>query len=611
MTREHDLTGNDYISIASISADGGLDGIGVLHGELAGLVEWCGPEGTPLLRPTVSIDDERVDISAARWRRLDRWIPSFTATAADGSTVTGTICAPGGYPSARGFLVRLEVEARGREPRRVRVELAVHRAPTRLWIASPRPMPGRDHIAVDPDVQMLVLSTDDGRGPALAIAASRPADMTVSPSGNDGPGEARVSVTFELRHGQRDGIAFLVGAGRERDGAVAAARALRRTGADRWLRQARLELSHTLRSAEDHRWAELLNRNLLFNRYFAVGRGIDDDRLYLVRSRSSRCPEPAIFNDREALLWTVPALIVADPAVAREAIMRVLETFSERSGEHRRYLDGGSYDGGFLLEQFLLYPWIVDHYVERTGDATLLEEPLVQQIVLETDTGAYMRLHPEHLLGSTDLLPSGEPADYPFATMPNVLLHAFAAALARLPWSAPDQPRLGGAASDIAATVWQHCTSTVNGEPLLASSVDLEGRSAVYDDPALSFAMLPFFGFCTPDEPVWLSTMEFLRSERYPLWRDGTVPGLAGRSDNALARLSALCADLLGPAPRDALDRLLRLRLPAGLAAGAYDPADGSTTQPHDAALAGFLAWTLVRAAEPPRPPNKPRRGRR
>jgi hypothetical protein len=49
----------------------------------------------------------------------------------------------------------------------------------------------------------------------------------------------------------------------------------------------------------------------------------------------------------------------------------------------------------------------------------------------------------------------------------------------------------------------------------------------------------------------------------------------------------------------DALDRLLRIRLPAGVAAGEYDADGDQVGEPHHAALAGFVAWTLVRAAEP------------
>jgi hypothetical protein len=413
---------------------------------------------------------------------------------------------------------------------------------------------------------------------------------------------ARITQSVVVRSNSRAGVVFNAGVGRERDGALAAAAALRRSGPDHWLRQARLELSHTLRSAQDHRWAEPLNRNLLFNRYYALGRAIDDDRLYLVRSRSTLCPAPAVLNEREALLWTLPALLIADPGIAREAMFRLFEIASERSGEHLRYIDGGSYDATFVLDQFMLYAWAIDYYAEFTGDKSVLDDPLVRQVLIETDGGAYLRLHSQHLLAGTELLPSGDVADYPYATMANALLWVFCDRLPRLfapPVDDEPPPRFQGAAPEVAAAIWQKCVSDVDGHPILASSSSLEGEAAVYDDPVLSLAMLPFFGFCSQDDPVWNATMDFIRSTRYPLWRTGRIPGLAGRSGSKRPRLAALCADMLTTRAPDALDRLLRIRLPAGVAAGEYDADGDQVGEPHHAALAGFVAWTLVRAAEP------------
>src|SRR5690606_20663680 len=104
----------------------------------------------------------------------------------------------------------------------------------------------------------------------------------------------------------------------------------------------------------------------------------------------------------------------------------------------------------------------------------------------------YMRLHPQHLLAVTELLPSGDVADFPFATMANALLWRFSDSLSRLlPQNGDDPaPRFQDAANEIAAAIWQHCVSDIDGVPVLASSSNLEGEAAVYDDPALSLALL-------------------------------------------------------------------------------------------------------------------------
>jgi len=612
MRGDFDLTGNDYVSIPFIGLDGAMDGINVLHAGAAGLIEWSGSETVPLLRLEIRVDDVVIDLQAARWRRLDRWIPTFTATLDDGSELSGAICAPTGYPPARGFLIRVELDNRGRRARQLHARLHVHWSETRLRIATARRYGAHNHVLhVD---GAIALATADGAGPALAIDGSSDLEIGLQDAAlaNGTPHVGSVGMTTSAGAGRRTSLSFFVGAGREADGARAAASTLRRAGADHWLRHARLELSHVLRAAQDHRWGELLNRNLLFNRYYACGRSIDDDRLHLLRSRSPFCPAPALFNEREALLWTLPALVLADAGVAREALFRVMELHSERSGEHTRYLDGGAFDPAFTLAQFMLYAWAIEHYRTAAADDSVLDEPLVQQVIAETDSAAFMRLHPEHMLAASEVLPSGDAADYPYATLPNAMLHWFSQGADRLlpPLENGERARFDGAASEIAAAIWQFCVTDVGGEMVFVSSANLEGEAAVYDDPLMSLALLPFFEFCSVDDPVWRGTMEFLRSPRYPLWRDGAVPGLATRSDPAHARLAALCSDLLGPYAREALDRLLDIALPQGVAAAAWDPQTGAATMPHDAALAGFLAWTLVRSAEPQQQDNRRRRRR-
>src|SRR5688500_11108384 len=113
-----DLTGNDYVSITHIGADCAIDGVNVLHAGAAGLIEWSGNAESPLLRPLLTVDGVAIDLAAAQWRRLDRWIPAFTLNAQD-VAFTGTVCAPAGYPAGRGFLVRIEAENRGRAPRQL------------------------------------------------------------------------------------------------------------------------------------------------------------------------------------------------------------------------------------------------------------------------------------------------------------------------------------------------------------------------------------------------------------------------------------------------------------------------------------------------------------
>src|SRR5687768_13491733 len=262
-----ELTGNDYVSIPFITRACAMDGINVLHGDLGGLVEWTGAGiAAPLFRPELLIDGTPVSLHDASWRRLNRWIPAFQLALPDGITLRGTICAPGGYPAARGALLRFELENRGRSNRQIALRLHITWHATNLWIASARRLHGENRLLFDG--ACACLEARNGSGPALALTATHPLTLTAEsgssalPAGaaleaaNGSTLQAIVEQRFALQSDRRTAACFFIGAGRERDGACAAALALRRAGPDHWLRQGRLELSHMLRAGEDPQRSE-------------------------------------------------------------------------------------------------------------------------------------------------------------------------------------------------------------------------------------------------------------------------------------------------------------------------------------------------------------------
>jgi hypothetical protein len=308
-------------------------------------------------------------------------------------------------------------------------------------------------------------------------------------------------------------------------------------------------------------------------------------------------PRAATFNERDALLWCLPAIMLADPQLARELLLRCFEQYSHRPGEALRYIDGAVLEPGFALDQWCAYPIALERYVLATGDATVLEEPLVQEVLRELDTSMFVRLHPEVFLASTELLPSRVPADQPYVTYDNALLHALLQALGRAaPADSADQKRFASAADEVAAAVWRRCVADVDGLPVLAWSTDLSESASIYDDPAGSLQLLPSYGFCEETEPLWRNTVDFLRSTSYRLWLgDHPFPGLATRDAPTVAHSAALCSDLIGTRTTETLEVIRRLPLAAGLIAGTYDPATGESVSGHyDAALSGFLAWSLA-----------------
>lgn len=612
-----ELTGNHYICLPIIEgADAAIPSVTALHSALAGVIAWA---GDPLLGVRVAIDGVDQPLQELRWERLDRWIPRARARLRDECELTLTLCAPAGYdPLIRGAFIDIELRSTSARDRPVEVSLEVHWRSTQLHVRTGRPLPGIARVAASPHSPGLALEVGSVPfGAALGIAAGDSKALqlagdeggTIAPLGGaaehaatDGQAlVARVVQMDVLRAKRSSRVTYYLGLGRDRDSALANTDHLRRLGPEGMLRRGRFALSQLVRRGDDPGSSELLNRNLLFNHFFAVGRGLDDDRLHAVTSRSPLHGTTAVYNERDALLWTLPALTLNDPLLARELLVRAFEVFSGAPAQPGRYIDGGILAPGFVLDQLLAYPLALARYAREAEDESILDEPIVQDVLREIDAALYNRLHRDVLLAETELLDPDEPADFPYPTVGNVLLWSYCTLLPRIWRALEGEPPASfeGAAEEVAAAIWQRCTVDVDGAPVLVSSTNLQGDAAVYDDPAASLALLPQLGFCDVEDPIWRNTMELLRSQAYPLWHDrAPFPGLASRAAPGTAMLAGLCAELLGKGRERALRTLRTLPLPDGVACEQYDPQTGECTRgTHAAALAGFMAWALDRGA--------------
>lgn len=620
MSELWEITGNHSLAAPWIArSDGSIHGLNVVHRAIGGLVSWTGertasPDGRPLLSVRAGRAGELAQLGELRWERIDRWIPRWHARIDDRLTATCTVCMPGGAePLLRGGVVTIEVQNHGRDDAELDIGLLGAWQYTLLTVVTTRPLDGHNRLVRGLRDGVALEASHGGMTAAVAVladgdashrAALDPAAMTELESGEERVAMNGELLQFELtraltvRAGRSAVAAFYIGAAPERDGALATARHHAQLGADELLRLARLDLSRLARKIDNAPISALLNRNLLFAYYAGVARAIDDDRLYLVRSRSPSHGACAVFDEREALLWLLPALTAADPFVAREALLRSFEQYSHHPGQRTRYLDGGVIEPGLCLDQLAAYAIALDRYVSDTNDDAVLDEPLLQDVLRELDNVLFNRLDPEHFLVATELLPSGDKADPPFVAYDNVLVWRFAEALPRLwrrrPGDAP--PRFERAGDEIAAALWQRCTVEVDGMRVIGYMSDLHGTVLVYDDPAGSLRLLPYLGFCDAEDPIWTNTMELLHSSQYPLWLgSASYPGFATRARPRTPAFASVCADLLTPRREEAIRLLRRLELDGGVAGESYDPATGRIADgPFSAPLAGFLAWALL-----------------
>ena len=597
----HLPTGNEYVAIPALSArDGSIAGINVLHLGARGLLEYDG-DGEPFLRPVVALgspDGRRVELrDRLVWSRLEHWLPRFELGAAE-LAVTGTVFAPLG---CKGLVYALEVRNQGAAPVEAWVGLEGRWARTLQTVYTSRPVAAAQHafrsrwaggLALEARVGTALLAVAIGASEELDTLAWEPAQGI----------SFRLGKVVRLAPGEGRALAFYVAVNLEADGADAVLVDLRRRGWRELLDQTRGWLRERILDHPDSRLGELLNRNLFFNYFYALGNTIDTEEGVLVTSRSPEYYVSAAFWSRDALLWSFPAVLLADRRRAREVLLAAFGRYARHPGAHSQYLDGTVLYPGFELDQLAAYPLALDRYLRTTRDESVLGEPAVRRGLERIEAALREQKHPEAQLYATFLDPSDDPVRYPCLTYDNALAARACEVLAYVRDAWGDQEKSENwreAARLTRLAIREHCVIEGPLGPMFAWSVDLRGNAEIYDDPPGSLQLLPYYGYCSAADPVYRNTVRWVHSEHNPYYcARGRFRG-------------AGCAHAAQPWPMDAVNRILagdaeegleflrQAEMDGGLACESVDPETGEIrTGAAFATFAGFLAYAIYRSRQ-------------
>ncbi|HEY2164639.1 MAG TPA: hypothetical protein VGH04_11635, partial [Gemmatimonadaceae bacterium] len=419
------VTGNHWIALPCIHpADASIHAVGMLHRaarsaiEFAGGPDFMGGNEPPLARPVLGVDGVRHYLSEVpiAWERALGWIPTFTCTIGD-LLVRGTIFAPYGRDAdVSGAVYALSIENRGVAARTFDVSLEGTAGHRQLRVQTPRPFEDAVRVTHTASGAVLLEGSSLPGLATLAILADSDADVEI-----DGATYGiRRAITIEA--GAREQVAFFVAVGPERDGAESTALVLRRRGWRELLASTRDAIQSLEQASGNEAIDRLINRNLLFAYFYAVGRALDDAQYYLVRSRAPWNGHGVTVRDWDALAWTIPAVQLADAPLARELLLRMCELHGYAPGRGVHYLDGTLFEPGFALEGVAGYPIATDRYIRDTGDDRVVDEPVLADTLYLVADDLDARRDKRIPLYSTEVSPSGVPAPHPFT------LHANAAA---------------------------------------------------------------------------------------------------------------------------------------------------------------------------------------
>jgi hypothetical protein len=555
-------------------ADGSVFAVGFLHRGMRSAVEFAGSnafvdgDGPPLMRLRLVVGGREHSFTDApmAWERALGWLPTFTWSAGD-IVVRGTVFAPYGRDSdVAGAVYALSLENRGKNAVDATFILEGTLGHRQLRVCTEREFEDAHRVRrMDNDV---VLSGSAAAGViAIAIGADEASEVSVVEA--TAP-TYRIARTVRADAGSRAQVAFYLAAGPEQDGARASMAVLRRRGWKDLLRDTRDALQALEQTTGHQALDPLINRNLLFAYFYAVGRALDDAHYYLVRSRAPWNGRGVTVRDWEALTWTLPAVQLCDAALARELLLRICELHGYAPGRGVHYFDGTMFAPGFSLEGAAGYPVAVDRYIRDTNDDQIVEEPVIADTLYLASDDLAARRDRNVPLYSTEVLPGGEPASFAFTLHGNAVA---ANALDVLRRTLDEETARSVEDPDaVRAAVKRHFTTEQAGKQVFAAATDLAGKFAFGDDAVGSAMWLPLY------ETV----------ERHDSTYRRTVKGMSGPPE----QLARECARLLGPDSSAVLQWFRRAALDGGFAAEVVTTEGQAKWNGGDAALSGLLAWT-------------------
>jgi hypothetical protein len=605
-------TGNRFIAIPDVlTQSAGMQGLNFVSMHTRSILELRGTETEPFLRPEIKIGGRSVDMSAAQWVLERYWIPSFSLSER-GIEIRSRLYAP---LSQRGFIWVIEAASRSDEPLTVELGWQSNWTDTAHVLNVSKPVEGlrcgsvstwrhevpfvefragtpQFAVAFAPSEPMMIEITNGAR-----VTGAYQGEVTAA------EGEAlrlSLSLPITLGPGEHRTIALHVGLGLEETSAVSTAIDIERRGWETlysdlagWLE------AHKL-SVKDEHLDRILNINAFYNFFFSQAMTLDTEELVLLSGRSSRHDASATYKDRDAMRWSLPAVLTTSPAQARHMIEYTFTVQLRNVGIDSRFIDGMVMRPGFKLDELCAPIRALSTYVRATRDMSILFDRRVQSGVNRIRHHLSQAQNPSANLYETMLTPSGEVAAYPYVTYDNVLAWRAIQDLAWMYELIHDLDRAeenAVLARSVQKAIMKHCVVDGPYGLMFAHSVDLLGGFELGDDPLGSLKLLSWFEFCSAESPIYQSTVKWIHSHHNPYSFHDAPFATPGCREEPHPHILGVVNDLLTGRIDEAIDFLRRTEMDDGIACLSVDENTGQTLSgPAFASCAGYLAFALSSA---------------
>jgi hypothetical protein len=597
-------TGNDYLSLPSLSAlDFSLPDLNLLSMRQRGLIEFQGPKGAPLLAPLIKIDGKVLDLGKlkdAQLAREDFWTPTYTARVeGQWELRLRYVCPPG----ERGFFLDLRLRnLSAKKALKGFLGAQGSWAAVGLRTNDPYDLPywRKAELFKGLGARHIVLSTGMA-APEFALSLGSPDELDAYDVSQKG-GIAKYSLGKQgvIQPGQELRVGITVGAGLESSSAAAVNVEFKRRGLGPLSGQTGRYLQHRRRHTGDPRLDDLLNWNLFFNLFYATGVTVDSEQFVSLTSRSPHYYVCGAYWDRDALLWSLPAIQMVDTQRARKVLEYAFLVQGRNIGVHSRFMDGVVLEPGFELDELCAPVIALANYVKQTGDQGLLKDFQVRDVLRKFERTLASHRHSNYALYDTTSGPDDDHEPQGYLTYDNVVAWKALLCLADLKerqGRGDEAKPLRDQAERVKQAILQHLVVDGPKGRVFAWSSDLRGKHRLYTSPPGCLQLLPYFGFCGQDDATWRNTVAYLHSREFPYSFAGEKFAELGCNHSTQPWTLAICNSLLSGRQEQAKALLQALEMDGGMACEAFD---AKTGKPHSgsafATAAGFLAFAIHKA---------------
>ncbi|MEN6355581.1 MAG: glycoside hydrolase family 125 protein [Armatimonadota bacterium] len=605
-------TGNEYVSIPEIlTANGGVGCIGFMLRAFRANVELHGSQEVPLLKPVVELDGEDLFEEDIKHDLTSFWIPNFEVSSPR-LKATSVIFAP---LERRGFVCVLTLQNTSDSDVNVRAgwkgcwKSSYHTANLSKQMSGMKYAnisswkPGVPIVEYRGHTPLFAMALVSGNSvPAMISDLDKHRQITEW-TGESLTAAAGVPVYYELiddyvlKPGRTMDIPVYVGVGLEEVSAIASAEEMHVQSWDRMLSRLREWLDKHIMECDDPYFRRMMNVNSFYNYFYSQAVTLDTEELILMTSRSSRNDTCASYRDRDAMRWSLPAVLQVDWPRARNMLIYAFTTQLANVGTRSRFIDGIVLEPGLQLDQLCSPIRALDMYVEATSDMSILFDRRVQTGVNTIQQILAAQRHLEIALFETLLLPSGEASIYPYVCFSNVLVWRSLLDISYIYDRIRDIDRAEEAkllAMNIKAAIQANFIVDGPYGKMYAFEIDLNGNYQLGDDPTGSLQLLSYFGFCSPGDQTYKNTVTWIHSEHNTLSGKGNAFEAQLVSDGSGPSIISVVADLLSGREKEGLNFLRRASLDDEIACSVADHETGhALSGMANASCAGYLAFGL------------------